>query len=221
MASLYPLVHFLWKMNFVWKMILIQLPAEKAYYIWAPIQYPSCVFCVENDFELTISWGTILHLSTQTIPHVCILYEKWFWINDQLRNHVTFKRQINSQYPSLSIVLIHILIFTLFPVVFSSRIRFLQVVWWRFFNRFMAEDAHYFLTSNQFTTPLSPSSLFTSGVSLSSLLSSPREFGSCKLCGKDFSIDSRLKMHFIQTNSQDLSLSFFLVHIWSLFSILV
>ena len=95
-------------------------------------------------FESTITWGTILHLSTQTIPLVCILSGKWFWINDQLRNHVTFEHQINSQYPSPSIVLIHILIFTLFPVVFSSRIWFLQVVWWRFFNRFMAEDAHYF-----------------------------------------------------------------------------
>ena len=95
-------------------------------------------------FESTITWGTILHLSTQTIPLVCIFFGKWFWINDQLRNHVTFEHQINSQYPSLSIVLIHILIFTLFPVVFSKRIRFLQVVWWLFFNRFMAEDAHYF-----------------------------------------------------------------------------
>ena len=162
-------MHFLWKMNFVWKMILIHLPAEKAYYIWAPIQYPSCAFCVENDFESTITWGIILHLSTQATPLVCILYEEWFWINDQLRNHVTFEHQIKSQYLSLS-----------------------------------------------------PSSSFTSGVSRSSLLSSPREFGSCKLCGKDFSIDSWLKMHIIskhQTDSQDLSLSFFLVHIWSLFSI--
>ena len=59
-------------------------------------------------------------------------------------------------------------------------------------------------------TSLSPSSSFTSGVPLSSLLSSPQEFGSCKLCGEDFSIDSWLKMHIIskhQTNSQDLSLS--------------
>ena len=148
-------------------------------------QFSSCAFCVENDFESTITWGTILHLSTKSIHN----------------------------------------------------------------------------------TSLSPSSSFTSGVSLSSLLSSPREFGSCKLCGKDFSIDSWLKMHIIskyqtnsqaqnqctiplslhlprcllrklcgkdfsidswlkmhiiskhQTNSQDLSLSFFLVHIWSLFSI--
>ena len=38
-------------MNFVGKIILIQRPAEKAYYIWTPIQYPSCAFCVENDFE--------------------------------------------------------------------------------------------------------------------------------------------------------------------------
>jgi len=39
----------------------------------------------------------------------------------------------------------------------------------------------------------------------SSALTYPREFGSCKLCGKDFSIDSWLKMHIIskyQTNSQ-------------------
>ena len=39
----------------------------------------------------------------------------------------------------------------------------------------------------------------------SSALTSPREFCSCKLCGKDFSIDSWLKMHIIskyQTNSQ-------------------
>ena len=77
-------------------------------------------------------------------------------------------------------------------------------------------------TKSIHNTSLSPSSSFTSGVSRSSLLSSPREFGSCKLCGKDFSIGSWVKMHIIskhQTDSQDLSLSFFLVHIWSLFSI--
>ena len=159
-------MHFVWKMNFVWKIILIQRPAEKAYYILTPIQYPSCASGVNGNsllpykfvgiykakgnsrspllcilcrkkwfwkwyFESTITWGTILHLSNQTIPHVCILSGKWFWINDQLRNHVTFEHQINSQYPPLSIVLIHILIFTLFPVVFSSRIRFIKVVWYR------------------------------------------------------------------------------------------
>ena len=67
-------------------------------------------------FQLTITWGTILHLSTQTIPLVCILFEKWFWISDQLRNHVTFEHQINSQYLSISIVLVHIWSFTLFLI---------------------------------------------------------------------------------------------------------
>ena len=84
-------------------MILNQQPAGKAYYIWAPInQYPSCAFCVENDFESTITWGPMLHLSTQSIPLVCNLCEKWFWINDQLMNHVLFEHQINSQCLSLS-----------------------------------------------------------------------------------------------------------------------
>ena len=94
-------------MHFVWKMILNQWPAEKAYYIWAPNQNPFCAICVKNDFESMISWWTMFYLSTKS-------------------------------------------------------------------------------THN---TSLSPSSSFTSGVSRSSLLSSPREFGSCKLCGKDFSID--------------------------------
>ena len=130
-----PLVHF------VWKMILNQRSADEPCYIWAPInQYPTCAFCVENDFESTFSRWTRWHLSTKSIHN----------------------------------------------------------------------------------TSLSPSSALTSGVSLSSLLTSPREFGSCKLCGQDFSIDSWLKMHIIskyQSNSQDLALSFFLV-LWSLFSIL-
>ena len=53
-------------MHFVWKMILNQWPAEKAYYIWAPNQNPFCAICVKNDFESMISWGTVLHLSTKS-----------------------------------------------------------------------------------------------------------------------------------------------------------
>ena len=86
----------------------------------------------------------MLHLSTyQLIPHLCILCGKWFWINVQQMNQVTFEHQINSQYLSLSIFLVHI---------------------WSF---------------------------------RSSLLSFPRNFSSCKLCGKYFSMDSWLKMHII------------------------
>ena len=44
-------------------------------------QFSSCAFCVENDFESTTSWKSILHLSTQSIPLLCILCGKWFWIN--------------------------------------------------------------------------------------------------------------------------------------------
>ena len=132
----------------------------------------------------------------------CILCGKWilcgklFWINDHLRNHIRFDHPNNP------------------PCV--------HFVWKMVLNQRSAEEPCHIWAPNQFTIPLSPSSSFTSGVPLSSLLSSPQEFGSCKLCGEDFSIDSWLKMHIIskhQTNSQQLSLSFFLVHIWSLFSI--
>ena len=50
----------------------------------------------------------------------------------------------------------------------------------------MAEDAHYFQISNQFT---STKSIHNTSLSPFSALSSPGEFGSCKLCGKDRNIN--------------------------------
>ena len=149
-------MHFVWKMNFVWKMILIQRPAEKAYYIWAPIQYPSCTFCVENDFE-----NDILNQRSPEEPYYI---------------------RASKQFPSCA---------------FCLKNDFESAINWGTMLHLSTKSIH--------NTSLSPSSSFTSGVSRSSLLSSPREFGSCKLCGKDFSIDSWLKMHIIskhQTNSQ-------------------
>ena len=57
--------------------------------------YKLFVHCVENDFEST-SWGSILHLSTKSILFLCILCWKLFWINHQLRKHITSKHQIHS-----------------------------------------------------------------------------------------------------------------------------
>ena len=160
--------------NFVWKIILIQWPAEKAYYIGTPIQYPSCcAFCVENDFE-----NDILNPRSPEEPY-------YIWAP--------------KQFPSCA---------------FCLENDFESTISWGTMLHLSTKSIH--------NTSLSPSSALTSGVSLSSLLTSPREFGSCKLCGQDFSIDSWLKMHIIskyQSNSQDLALSFFLV-LWSLFSIL-
>ena len=112
---------------FLWKMILNQRPAEKACYMWAPInQNPSCAFCVKNDFESMISWWTMFYLSTKSIHNT-------------------------SLPPSSSFTSgVHFL-----PCCLLLDIRFLQVVWWRFFNRLMAEDAHYLWIANQFTRPLS------------------------------------------------------------------
>ena len=166
-------------------------------------QFSSCAFCVENefcvenDFGSSTSWKSILHLSTYSIPLLCILCGKWFWINYLLRNHITFEHPNN---PSC-----------------------VHFVWKMILNQRSAEEPCYIWAPNQFTIPLSLS-IFR--VDIWSLALFPVDFSarirSCKLCGQDFSIDSWLKMHIIskyQSNSQDLALSFFLV-LWSLFSIL-
>ena len=145
-------------------------------------QFSSCAFCVEdefcveNDFDSTTSWKSILHLNTYSLL-LCILCRKWFWkwyfestitwgtilhlstkinplvciffwkmiLNQRSAEEPCYIWAPNQFTIPLSLHRSHShLFFTLFPVVFSSRIRFLQVVWWRFFNRFMAEDAHNF-----------------------------------------------------------------------------
>ena len=149
------------RVHFVWKMILNQRPAEKAYYIWTPIQYPSCAFCVENDFE-----NDILNQQSPEEPY-------YIWAP--------------KQFPSCA---------------FCLENDFESMISWGTMLHLSTKSIH--------TTPLSPSFSFTSWFSLFSLLSFPQEFGSCMLCGEDFSIDSWLKMHIIskhQTNSQHLSLS--------------